>query len=607
MATLLQRQFSNRAYWEKREREAREKYLRSEAQQLAEIDKIYRQMYQWAEDEINRFYGKYAGLEGIDITDAKKRVSAEDVKAFEEKAAKYVKDRNFSDQASAELRLYNATMKINRLELLKAQIGLGLVDGFNEMDLYEESELTERAIEEITRQAGILGTSLTDADTVARAKQIVNATFYNATFSQRIWSHCDNLSSAIAIELQKGLIAGVGSRQMATNLRKVYNVSVNDAHRLMVTELRRVQTDVAMDSYKDANITQYMYMAVNPKACPICKRLNNKIYEVKGAEVGNPDHPLPPMHPRCHCTTAPYIDEAEYEAWLNFIEAGGSTAEWDALDPQEKARLIGRPTEQRTLQDELIDAYEYHRTANNLTSASYQDMLDKGIDNVVTADLGNLGTKDLFTDTLTGLMRRYDTPLQKISLMDKTEAALGSFASVRHNYEAGRAELIINPAKCSNKEKLLSRIKELCESGYAVKVRESDYGKYIATHEFAHTLLGNRDPLDNNRNFVGEDYKKLRKARAEIENIYAEYKTELANLNANYKNAEKQFIQDFDADAGKRAREYKAQYDKIKLSDYSLENKDEFMAEAFTHSELSDIDNSYANRVRKVLDDNFRR
>ena len=317
MATLLQRQFSNRAYWEKREREAREKYLRTETQQLAEIDKIYRQMYQWAEDEINRFYGKYAGIEGIDITDAKKRVSAEDVKAFEEKAAKYVKDRNFSDQASAELRLYNATMKINRLELLKAQIGLGLVDGFNEMDLYEESELTTRAIEEITRQAGILGTSLTEADTVARAKQIVNATFYNATFSQRIWSHCDNLSSAIAIELQKGLIAGVGSRQMATNLRKVYNVSVNDAHRLMVTELRRVQTDVALDSYKDANITQYMYMAVNPKACPICKRLNNKIYEVKGAEVGNEDHPLPPMHPRCHCTTAPYLDEAEYEAWLN--------------------------------------------------------------------------------------------------------------------------------------------------------------------------------------------------------------------------------------------------------------------------------------------------
>ena len=380
MATLLQRQFSNRAYWEKREREAREKYLRTEAQQLAEIDKIYRQMYQWAEDEINRFYGKYAGIEGIDITDAKKRVSAEDVKAFEEKAAKYVKDRNFSDQASAELRLYNATMKINRLELLKAQIGLGLVDGFNEMDLYEESELTTRAIEEITRQAGILGTSLTEADTVARAKQIVNATFYNATFSQRIWSHCDNLSSAIAIELQKGLIAGVGSRQMATNLRKVYNVSVNDAHRLMVTELRRVQTDVALDSYKDANITQYMYMAVNPKACPICKRLNNKIYEVKGAEVGNPDHPLPPMHPRCHCTTAPWQDPAEYEAWLNWLESGGTTAEWDALPAAERARLINdtKPQEPASTQIEWSEAGEEMR--NHLESANIKRVEVKRFD-----------------------------------------------------------------------------------------------------------------------------------------------------------------------------------------------------------------------------------
>ena len=325
MATLLQRQFSNRAYWEKREREAREKYLKDEAQQLAEIDKIYRDMMLWADDEINKFYGKYATLEGIDITEAKKRVAKEDVEAFQEQAKKYVqqaqRDRSpnspaFSDRANQELRLYNATMKINRLELLKAQIGLHQVGDFQELEDYMEDELTQRAIEEYTRQAGILGNSLTYDDTVKRAKQIVNASFYNATFSDRIWAHCENLRNSIAIELQKGLIAGIGSRQMASNLRKIYNVSVSDAHRLMVTELRRVQTDVAMDSYKQNGFTQYMYMAVNPNACEICRSLNNKIYNVQGAEVGNYEHPLPPMHPRCHCTTAPHVEEQKYQEWL---------------------------------------------------------------------------------------------------------------------------------------------------------------------------------------------------------------------------------------------------------------------------------------------------
>lgn len=366
MATLLQRQFSNRAYWEKREREAREKYLKDEAQQLAEIDKIYRDMMLWADDEINKFYGKYATLEGIDIIEAKKRVAKEDVEAFQEQAKKYVqqaqRDRSpnspaFSDRANQELRLYNATMKINRLELLKAQIGLHQVGDFQELENYMEDELTQRAIEEYTRQAGILGNTL-PTDIEERAKAIVNASFYNATFSDRIWAHCENLRNSIAIELQKGLIAGIGSRQMASNLRKIYNVSVSDAHRLMVTELRRVQTDVAMDSYKQNGFTQYMYMAVNPNACEICRSLNNKIYNVQGAEVGNYEHPLPPMHPRCHCTTAPHVDEAGYEAWLNFLESGGTTEQWDSMTPAQRTSWNTPQPTTKVSSNEPADEYK---------------------------------------------------------------------------------------------------------------------------------------------------------------------------------------------------------------------------------------------------------
>ena len=316
MATLLQRQFSNRAYWEKREREAREKYLLTEAEELEEINRIYREMYRWCEDEINAFYGKYANAEGIDITEAKKRVAKEDVEAFQEQAKRYVEDRDFSDQANTELRLYNATMKINRLELLKAKIGLKLIDGTNEIDKYCGEKMTERAVDELTRQAGILGRTITQVDTLKRAKNIVGASFYNATYSQRIWSHMDRLKSEIAIQLQRGLIAGIGSREMARRLRESYDVSQSDAHRLMVTELRRVQTDSAIDSYKAMGFSQYEYMAVNRNACPICRSLGGKVYDIEGAEVGNPDHPLPPMHPRCHCTIAPHESEAEYEAWL---------------------------------------------------------------------------------------------------------------------------------------------------------------------------------------------------------------------------------------------------------------------------------------------------
>ena len=324
------RLMANGEYWRDREAKQRETYIRTEDEELAEINRIYNDMYRWAEREINAFYGKYADAEGIDITEAKKRVSKLDIEEYERLAKEYVKDKDFSDRANAEMRLYNATMKINRLELLKAMIGLKLVDGTNDIDKHWEKIAEDRATQEIIRQSGILGKTLTDTEVTKTAKQIVNADFYNANFSERIWSHMDNLRSNLAIELQKGFIAGIGSRQMATNLRKQFDVSVRDANRLARTELRRIQTDVAKDNYERNGFDEYEFMAVNPRACPICRELDGQIFKVKDMKPGEN---APPIHPNCHCTTAPRVNDTEYDMWLSWVEQGGTTAEWDEMSP----------------------------------------------------------------------------------------------------------------------------------------------------------------------------------------------------------------------------------------------------------------------------------
>ena len=367
----LMRLAQNAEYWREREARQREAYIRTEDEELAEINRIYNEMYRWAEREISAFYGRYADAEGIDITEAKKRVSQLDIKEYEELAKQYVADRDFSPQANAEMRLYNATMRINRLELLKAQIGLKLVDGINDIDKHWEKIATERATQEIIRQSGILGKTLTDTETARTAEQIVNADFYNANFSERIWSHMDNLRSEISIELQKGFIAGIGSRQMASNLRKKFDVSERDALRLARTELRRIQTDVAKDNYERNGIEEYEFMAVNPRACPICRELDGKIFKVTEMVAGEN---APPIHPNCHCTTAPHIDVGEYEAWLNYLERGGSSADWANMSPTERQRYdlfmqnnptgsLKKPVEPEPednnteLQDEAIEWY----------------------------------------------------------------------------------------------------------------------------------------------------------------------------------------------------------------------------------------------------------
>ena len=330
----LRRLLENADYWRDRETAQREAYILTEEEEMREVNRIYRDMYRWAEREISAFYGRYADAEGIDITEAKRRVSNLDIERYEELAKKYVADKDFSDRANQEMRLYNATMRINRMELLKAQIGLKLVDGFNDIDKHYEKIATDRATQELERMSGILGNTLTDTQTAKYARNVVNADFYNANFSERIWSHMDNLRNDLAIELQKGFIAGVSTQEMARRIKdNAFDKSYRDAHRLVVTELRRVQTDVAKQQYEEAGIEEYEYCAVNPRACPICRDQDGKVFKVADMKAGEN---APPLHPNCHCTTAPKVDETGYEQWLSWLENGGTTEQWDQMSPTER-------------------------------------------------------------------------------------------------------------------------------------------------------------------------------------------------------------------------------------------------------------------------------
>lgn len=326
---------AQRQYWRKREQQQREANLLQDKQTEAEIKRIYSEMDAWATNQINAFYGKYADAEGITLAEAKKRVSKADISQYEALAKQYVKDKDFSDKANAEMKLYNATMRINRLELLKAEIGLGLVDGANRLDKLADKTLTDRALEELQRRSGILGTTITEQDTLKRAKNIANASFYNATYSDRVWAHMDSLADEIAVQLNQGLIAGISAQEMARRIRhNAIDQSQKNAERLVLTELSRVMTDVAKDNYLENGYEQYEYLAVNPNACPECLKLDGLVFFTKDMEPGLN---APPMHPRCHCSTTPYVDEAGYEAWLNYLEQGGTTAEWNSMTPAEKS------------------------------------------------------------------------------------------------------------------------------------------------------------------------------------------------------------------------------------------------------------------------------
>ena len=313
----------SQTYWKNREAEQRKHNIRDEAEYQKRIREIYQNMIDEIEKEINGFYGKYAKKEGITMAEAKKRAAKADIEALGRKAARYVKDKDFSQQANEEMRLYNMTMKVNRLELLKAQIGLEMVAGFDEMEKYFGEILTDRAVSEFERQAGILGKTIQNNAKAANA--IVNASFHNATFSDRIWMYQDMLKNELNSLLQTGLIQGQHPRKLATHLRKRFGVSQSNAERLMITEMARVQTEAQKQSFERNGFEEYTFLALGT-ACQICRALDGKHFKVSKMMSGTN---APPMHPNCRCSVASYEDSEDYEAWLDYLSKGGTTEEWN--------------------------------------------------------------------------------------------------------------------------------------------------------------------------------------------------------------------------------------------------------------------------------------
>lgn len=327
---IVQKSKSSTEYWRKREEENLKKNLLTEEEYVRHIHDILDYTADQIQREINGFYTRYARQEGISLAEAKRRIKSADVEEFARKAKKYVKEKDFSKQANEEMRLYNATMKINRLELLKANIGLELVSGFDELQKYNEEILTDRTKEELERQAGILGGTVQNNEKMVSS--IVNGSFHNATYSERIWLYQDMMKNELDKLLRQGLIQGKNPRQLATHLQKLFGTCKYVAERLMRTELARVQIDAQKQSFEKNGYEQYTFLSLG-SACGSCRSLNGKHFEVSKMMPGDN---APPIHPNCRCSVAAHMDDESYNEWLDTYKEHGLDFEtWKQLYEEE--------------------------------------------------------------------------------------------------------------------------------------------------------------------------------------------------------------------------------------------------------------------------------
>ena len=464
----IHKTMSSKTYWRDRELEWKKKRLKDEQEYADEIQEIYANMMDSVEKEIESFFSRYASKEGITMSEAKKKVSNIDIKAYQRKAKKYVKEKNFSDEANEQMRLYNLAMKVNRLELLKANIGLELVAGHDELKSYTGDKLEGAYLEEIKRNASILGDTV--IDNAKTAKTVADSSFKNATFSERIWVNQEQLKNSLSSVLSNALIQGKNPREFIPLIRKKFNVSRCNAERLLRTEIARVQTQAQAESYEANGIDEYEYVACGLKdVCPLCKEVDGKVFKLKDMEIGEN---APPMHPNCHCSTAPYSDRKEYEKWLDGLANGEHSLRFDEWKERQsdksKSFLMSK------VKSKLTEASNDKRYAD--LSTEWKNDFNIEIDESV---------KELNYSSVSRALKSLRNMLNQYPEINKYVKRISTSDNGAMVFRPSKNDISLNPEYFKDPEAYSKLIKEQVRKGYWIKgtTIESDM-----VHEAAHVL-----------------------------------------------------------------------------------------------------------------------
>lgn len=294
-------------YWEDRAKEIIDEESKSDYEIAKEIQRIVDEMNADIENEINRFYARYAINEGISFIEAKKKIDAVDVQRFSQKAKEYVENKDFSEKANQELKAYNTKMYVSREKLLQAQLGLIVTYAYAQIEQSMYNYMESAYYRALKQQAGILGETLQVS--INDVKTIVFTPFEGHKWSTRLWSDMETVRRHVQKTTRHVLLRGRHPYEFIKDMRKDTGATTYNMKRLLLTETARVQTLASKRHMLEEHgaEAEYQFVAkIDGKTTKTCRGLNNKTFKVKDMVPGVN---APPMHPFCRSAVVPHIDK----------------------------------------------------------------------------------------------------------------------------------------------------------------------------------------------------------------------------------------------------------------------------------------------------------
>lgn len=301
------------SYWEYRAQQRMATYHRNAERTIHTVAGAYDKATKDIQGEIDKIFTKFASDGELTPAEAK-RILNQPISKAEWNDIKgkvgQIKDPKLRRRLLNRLNAPAYAARISRLEALKANTYIQSkiiadveISASTASYMDTAREAYYRTLFDIQKGVG-LGFDVSVMSN-RNVQEILKNPWGGTHFSSRVWANTDELSRQLNEVITAGFKSGIGSKKMAKELQERMGVGKFVAARIIRTETTFMANAAEMESYEEAEIDKYIFVAtLDSKTSTVCRDHDRKVYKVKDAVPGEN---MPPMHPFCRSTTRAYL------------------------------------------------------------------------------------------------------------------------------------------------------------------------------------------------------------------------------------------------------------------------------------------------------------
>lgn len=307
----------NSEYWKLRFEQLEKSQNKLAEMSKSEIEGLYRQAVKDIEGKIDTWYRRLAANNGVSMAEARKMLSASELKEFKWDVYDYIKygqENALSGQWIKQLENASAKFHISKYEALKIQTRQSLESLFAKQstitsdtmkDIYQSGYY--HTAFEIQKGFGV-GWDISGVDQNQLEKVIAKPWAVDGkNFSERIWSNKQKLIAEVHNELTQNIITGADPQKAINAIASKLNASKSNAGRLVMTEEAYFSSAAQKNCFDDLGVEEYEIVAtLDAHTSEICQSMDGKHFPMKNFQAGVT---APPFHPWCRSTTCPWFDD----------------------------------------------------------------------------------------------------------------------------------------------------------------------------------------------------------------------------------------------------------------------------------------------------------